>query len=146
MEEPLDAYAHEEAEPAAGHALARAEELVATASQRLRDQDERLASLYRLVECLMELGPPVTVVEGSVVRAWSDALERLTGVRRASALGARLNRVLPTLSAGEDGPGRWTAPDGAEWTVAVRPAGPELQVLWWMQRVCAPDEPLSVLA
>ena len=136
----MDAYGQDELDPAATKAaLARAEGLVSAASERMQDQDERLDSLYSLVECLVELGPPVTVVEGSVVRAWSGALEHLTGVRRTSALGARLRRVLPSLERTDEGR-RWTAPDGAEWAVATRPAGPELEVLCWIPGVVAEND------
>jgi hypothetical protein len=143
---PVHAYAHDDVEPAATDAaLARAEELVSAAAQRLRDQDEQLESLHRLVECLVELGPPVTVVEGSVVRAWSDALEQVTGVRRATALGARLRRVLPSLEPTQEGC-RWTASDGAQWAVDARSVGPELEVLCWTRPVGVVEEPRSVPA
>ena len=139
----MSAYEQGEVDPTAMHAaLARAEELVSAASHRLQDQDERLGSLYSLVECLVELGPPMTVVEGSVVRAWSAALERLTGVRRAAALGARIGQVLPGLEPTEDAR-RWTAPDGAEWAVVTRPAGPDLEVLCWTRPVDAREESRS---
>jgi len=141
----LDACAHDELSAASHAALARAEELVSAAAQRLQDQDEQLESLYTLVECLVELGLPVTVVEGSVVRAWSQALEAVTGVRRSSALGAQLGRVLPSLGRTDEGRWGWTAPDGAEWTVAARPAGPRLEVLCWTRRIGA-KEPRSVPA
>ena len=119
-------------------ALTRAAELVAHAAQRLEEQDERLERLHGLVECLVEVGPPLAVVEESIVRAWSPALESLTDVRRSSAVGARLGRVLPTLQPTGEREWRWRPHEGSEWLVAVRPGGPQLDVLCWVRHLDAP--------
>jgi hypothetical protein len=127
-------------------ALERAEHLVGTASARLQAQDEQLESLYGLVECLVELGSPLAVVDGTTVRAWSSALEVLTGVRTTTAVGAALDRVLPSLRPTEAEVWSWTDRTGAPWTVDVRQGGPRLRVLRWASQVEAAEGSAAVSA
>lgn len=143
----MDACAHREEQPGAeAAALERAEQLLRTASARLQAQDEQLESLYGLIERLVDLGPPITVVEGSIVRAWSPALERLTGVRATAAVGATLDRVLPSLRQAAAGPWHWTDRSGAPWTVDVHQGGPRLRILRWTGDVEAVDDSVAVSA
>lgn len=138
----MDACAEDELDPSTGdEALSRAEQLVTAAAERLQAQDEQLESVYGLIECLLDLSPPMAIVEGSVVRAWSPALEALTGVRRTTALGSRLARSLPSLAPADRAPWRWTDPNGAAWAVTVRSGGPDLRVLLWKGPVGAADDP-----
>jgi PAS domain-containing protein len=148
LEATLDACAHDDDQTvAAGAALERAEQLVATAAARLQSQEERLEELYGLVECLIELGPPMAVVEGQTVRAWSPALEALTGVRSATAVGAGLDGVLPSLSP-EDPTGQWHWTDwkGSRWEVEVHQTDSRLRVLHWTQRLAAAEDAVAVTA
>jgi PAS domain-containing protein len=144
MEAPMnttfDASAHE----AVGHdhggaerraaALARAEHLLGRATRRIDDQDEQLGRMHGLVTCLLEVGAPLAIVEDSIVRAWSPALESLTGLRRSTAVGARLDRLLPTLHRIGASEWRWMPPQGPEWLVAERPASARIDVLCWVER------------
>jgi hypothetical protein len=147
----VDACAEDQIDPWIGdEALCRAEQLVTAAAERLRQQDDKLESAYGLIECLVELGPPMAIVEGSVVRAWSPALQRLTRVPRTTAVGKRVTQLLPTLVPSDLAPWRWTDPSGGAWGVTVRSGGPHLQLLLWTDRVGTaegappPTDPLGV--
>jgi hypothetical protein len=111
--------------------LARADELVRAASTRLRDQEDQLEALHGLIECLVELGPPLAILEASHIRAWSPALAAVTGVPSSRAVGGRLLGVLPALQATGEGRWRWEEPGGVEWTISLRHGGHRLQILCW---------------
>ncbi|MET0728960.1 MAG: hypothetical protein ABWZ76_11755 [Acidimicrobiales bacterium] len=83
---------------AAGDAAeARALHLVVEATEALRVRDHELRRLQQLLEHVLEVCPPLVVAEDGVVRAWSAALEPLSGIRADEAMGRRLGRILPGL-------------------------------------------------
>jgi hypothetical protein len=111
--------------------LIRAEALVDQAARRLEEQGEQLERLYGLVECLVKVGPPLAVVEAWVVRAWTPALESLTGVGRGAAVGMRLSRVLPDLRPAGAHRWCWTSGDGSRWSVVAHMGECPYEILRW---------------
>jgi hypothetical protein len=144
----LDASVHHDdhADAERDAALERADRLLATAASQLQEQDAHLESLYALVDYLLQVGPPMTVVEGQIVRAWSPALESLTGIRATTAVGAVVDGLIPSFHALAPGPCHWTDRVGNHWAIDVHQTGPRLRVLRWTAHRDSPDGPVAVSA
>jgi PAS domain-containing protein len=113
-------------------ALARAQGLVDDATRAVEERDAELRRQQSMLDALLASAGPVAVLEAEVVRAWSGALEALTGLSAVAVLGRRLRTVAPHLVADEP----WTDERGARWRVRTSVHDP------WSVLVLEPaDEP-----
>ena len=85
-------------------------DLVDRAAAAVRQRDEELLRLQRVLEIVLGMSPPVIVTEQHVVRVWSAAAEEATGISAEAAMGRALSRVLPEL-------GTEAAVTGGKWRV-----------------------------
>ena len=78
--------------------LERILDLVQAAHDRAAAAEAEAARLHALLDGLLAKVPPVVVVEGGRVAAWSAAMERHTGKSAGAALGQNVTRALPGLA------------------------------------------------
>jgi PAS domain-containing protein len=113
-------------------ALTRAQGLVDEATRAVEERDLELRRQQSMLDAVLAAAGPVAVLEAEVVRAWSGALEVLTGLSAVAVLGRRLRTVAPHLVT--DAP--WSDERGARWRVVTSVHDP------WTVLVLEPtDEP-----